>query len=65
MCLAERNWLKSNDRIRNELKDIFVRVRKVFDREVQLTNWRYQKIPFGVNTDDSSISMDSKIILRK
>ena len=27
VCLAERDWLKSNDRIRNELKDIFVRVR--------------------------------------
>ena len=98
VCLAERDWLKSKGRNRNELKDIFVRVRKVFDREVQRTKRQYwaqlqkemvnsvdenprefwktigrtgladnrnQKIPFEVNTDDGSISMDPKLILGK
>ena len=41
VCIAERNWLKTKDKNRNELKDIFIRMRKYFDREVQCTKRRY------------------------
>ena len=41
VCIAERNWLKTKDKNRNELKDIFIRMRKDFDREVQRTKRRY------------------------
>ena len=35
VCQAERNWLKRKDKNRNELKNVFIRIRKDFDREVQ------------------------------
>ena len=43
MCLAERNWLKTkgNNTYKNELKGIFTRLRKDFDREVQRTKRQY------------------------
>ena len=41
VCLAERKWLKTKDKHRNELKDIFIRMRKEFDRDVQRTKRRY------------------------
>ena len=43
MCLAERNWLKTKGKntCKNELKGIFTRLRKDFDREVQRTKRQY------------------------
>ena len=43
VCLAERNWLKTkgNNTCKNELKVIFTRLRKDFDREVQRTKRQY------------------------
>ena len=43
MCLAERKWLKTNgnNTFKNELKGIFTRLRKDFDREVQRTKRQY------------------------
>ena len=43
VCLAERNSLKTkgNNTCKNELKSIFTRLRKDFDREVQRTKRQY------------------------
>ena len=43
MCLAEHNWLKTkgNNTCKNELKGIFTRLRKDFDRIVQRTKRQY------------------------
>ena len=43
VCLAERNWLKTkgNNTCKNELKGIFTRLCKDFDREVQRTKRQY------------------------
>ena len=41
VCQAERNWLKTKDKNRNELKNVFIRIHIDFDREVQRAKRRY------------------------